>query len=400
MNLKEIAFIICVNNEILFEECKFYIEQLIVPDDFVIDIITICQADSMCAAYNVGMQSSSAKYKIYMHQDVFIRNTDFLQNIIDIFQKDASIGMIGMVGGNQMPKSGVCYRAWDTGKVDCRDPEMAYILAFEPEVKEDAFVEAVDGLLIATQYDVPWREDLFQHFDFYDVSQAFEMRKAGYKVFVPYQELPWVLHDSSFAKLNHYDEARQLALKEYSDYLYAEGGYDFTYNVEWNSLSDLLAMQVKQLMEQGEWIQVAAIIASYRIGQMKNSALEMLGLMSDIQQKACEAGAEVGFFDGMYSWQEMYEKYMAVRFLIRRMELGMPEETYSELVMSIKKSALPYEVVELFVVHMVVDKKACLEKLIYYYKEFGQLKNQKLAEQLYQKVANKGLPYAYTKVKK
>ena len=63
--------------------------------------------------------------------------------------------------------------------------------------------------MIATQYDIPWREDLFTHFDFYDVSQSFEMRRAGYKVLVPYQETPWVIHDSSFAKLTYYDEARK-----------------------------------------------------------------------------------------------------------------------------------------------------------------------------------------------
>ena len=40
---------------------------------------------------------------------------------------------------------------------------------------------------MATQYDVPWREDLFDGFDFYDVSQSFEFRKAGYTVGVPVQ---------------------------------------------------------------------------------------------------------------------------------------------------------------------------------------------------------------------
>lgn len=39
-------------------------------------------------------------------------------------------------------------------------------------------VDAVDGLLMMTQYDLPWRDDLFSDFDFYDVSQAFEFRRA------------------------------------------------------------------------------------------------------------------------------------------------------------------------------------------------------------------------------
>jgi len=397
---KEIAFIICVNNEVLFEECKFYIEQLTVPDDYAIDIIAIREADSMCAAYNAGMQSSDAKYKIYMHQDVFIRNKDFLWNVIDIFQKDESIGMIGMVGGNQMPKTGVTYRAWDTGTVDARDPDMAYYMVFEPEVKEDAFVEAVDGLLIATQFDVPWREDLFKHFDFYDVSQSFEMRKAGYKIMVPYQKIPWVIHDSSFAKLNHYDEARQIALKEYPKYLYAENGYEFVYNEEWNALSDILTSQIKQMMEQGEWNQAASAIDSYRKAQMKSSSLEMLGIMSDIYQKECASGTEVRFFAGMTKWKEMYEKYMYVRFLLRRMELGMPEVEYEDLVLAIKNGQVSYDALITILVHSVADKAVCLRKCMGYYKLCKQDRYLRELENLYDKVQKKGLPYAYTKVQK
>lgn len=399
-NKLKISFIICVNNEIYFEECQYYIGRLHVPDGYEIDVLAIRDADSMCAAYNLGMQSSDAKYKIYLHQDVFIRNIDFLNDIIDIFQNDEKIGMIGMVGGNQMPKTGVTYRAWDTGTVDCRDPDMAYYMVFEPEVKQDAIVEAVDGLLMVTQYDIPWREDLFKYFDFYDVSQSFEMRKAGYQIFVPYQRIPWVIHDSSFAKLNHYDEGRHICLKQYPEYLYAEDGYEFTYNEEWNELSDVLASQVKQMMEHGNWSQAATVIASYRSGQMKGSTLEMLGIMSDIYQKELTNEVKKRFFQQMTCWQEMYEKYMNVRFLLRRMELGMSESEYEELVSAIKNDQISYDAIITILVHSVADKKVCLEKCIEYYKQSGQLANAKKAEQLYVQVKSKGLPYAYTKVRK
>lgn len=36
-----IAFIICVNNELYFEECKYYIERLKVPAGYDIDVIGI-----------------------------------------------------------------------------------------------------------------------------------------------------------------------------------------------------------------------------------------------------------------------------------------------------------------------------------------------------------------------
>ena len=59
----KISFIICVNNEIYFDECRYYIERLHVPDGYEIDVLAIRDADSMCAAYNLGMKSSDAKYK-------------------------------------------------------------------------------------------------------------------------------------------------------------------------------------------------------------------------------------------------------------------------------------------------------------------------------------------------
>ena len=52
-------------------------------------------------------------------------------------------------------------------------------------------VEAVNGSLIATQYDIPWREDILSGWEFYDVAQSLEMRRAGYKVVVPYQREAW-----------------------------------------------------------------------------------------------------------------------------------------------------------------------------------------------------------------
>ena len=85
MQTKLITFIICVNNEMYYEECTYYINRLVLPKGYDIDMIAIREADSMCAAYNAGMQSSDAKYKIYMHQDVMIREVHFLEYMIRDF---------------------------------------------------------------------------------------------------------------------------------------------------------------------------------------------------------------------------------------------------------------------------------------------------------------------------
>lgn len=396
MQTKLITFIICVNNEMYYEECTYYINRLVLPKGYDIDMIAIREADSMCAAYNAGMQSSDAKYKIYMHQDVMIREVHFLEYMIELFAQNENVGMIGMIGGTKMPKTGVTYRAWNVGMVDCRDPDMAYFMAGAKDMKrEDTIVEAVDGLLIATQYDVPWREDLFTHFDFYDVSQSFEMRRAGYDILVPYQEKPWVIHDSSFAKLTYYDEARKICLKEYPEYLYADGGFEFIYDREWNDLSDLLAEQIKSLMEKGDWDQIGQIMESYRSTGRKSSTLEMLGVLYDIYKKEKMSGVKHSFFEDMRDYSDIYHKYLSTRFLLRRMELGMEEETYQELLDAIRSEYISYEALEEMILCSVVEKKAVLEKLTVIYEEAGMCAQSALCKKIYQVIKKRPQSITY-----
>ncbi len=372
MDLKKIAFIVCVNNELYFEECKFYIDRLVIPDGYSIDLIAIRETGSMCAAYNAAMQESDAKYKIYMHQDVMIRDVHFLKNVLKIFIQNQNVGIIGMLGGTKMPKTGVTYRAWNVGMVDWRDPDISYYLVGTKDMKqEDTFVEAVDGLLIATQYDIPWREDLFKHFDFYDVSQSFEMRKAGYEILVPYQKEPWVIHDSSFAKLTWYDEGRKICLKEYPEYLYADGGFEFTYDKEWNDLSDLLAEQIKGMMTDKNWETVGQIMKSYRKAGRKSSTLEMLGILYDIHEREEKANLKNSFFDGCENYKSIYHKYISARFLLRRMELGLEKNTYEQLTDAIQTEKISYEALMELINHGIVDKKTVLKNIINIYRTAG-----------------------------
>lgn len=397
MQAKLITFIICVNNELYYEECLYYINRLLIPKEYSIDIIAIREADSMCAAYNAGMQSSDAKYKIYMHQDVMIREIHFLEYIIELFKQNENVGMIGMIGGNQMPKTGVTYRAWNVGMVDCRDPDMAYFMAGAKDMPQtDTVVEAIDGLLMATQYDIPWREDLFTHFDFYDVSQSFEMRKAGYQILVPYQEIPWVIHDSGFAKLTYYDEERRKCLKEYPEYLYADGGFEFIYDKEWNELSDLLTEQLKNMIEEGQWEQIKLIIDSYRKNGRKSSDLEIISIFSDIYQK--EKGVQIrhSFFEGCSNYWDIYKKYVKMKFQLRRMELGEAVEQYLELSDAIQNEMISNEVLLEIILRSIIDKEAVVKKISEIYKKNNRKKDVENWEKINRIVNQKIISIAYS----
>lgn len=240
MDKKQFCFIICYNNSTYLTECLLYINQLIIPEDYTIDIITIAEADSMTSGYQAGMKASNAKYKIYLHQDVFIINRNFLIDTLALFNSNDKIGMIGMVGTKKLPQSAIMWdsknrvgalRSCSLNTVDdyfdipitpkdfIQDNAVSTknntINSFSQNALCYETVEAIDGLLMMTQYDIDWREDLFDGWDFYDVSQSFEFRNAGYQVVVPYQKTPWTLHDCGFLNMSGYRTARDIFLREY-----------------------------------------------------------------------------------------------------------------------------------------------------------------------------------------
>lgn len=220
MNEKKIAFILCVNDDSWLQECELYIQQLKKPEDFTIEILAVKDAVSMTAGYNEGMRASDAKYKVYLHQDVFIVNRNFIFDILSLFQ-DRTIGMVGMVGVPQMPKSGVMWHSLRYGNLhDLPMLKRKFDISPIAEVKEEYLeVEATDGLLMATQYDILWREDIFDKWDFYDVSQSFEFRKQGYRVVVPRQEAAWCIHECGKVSLWNYGTEKDKFLKEYASML-------------------------------------------------------------------------------------------------------------------------------------------------------------------------------------
>lgn len=218
MNEHKISFIICSNEKNYLQECKHYIRELTVPDGFITEVIPITGALSMTTGYQQAMCSTDAKYKIYLHQDVFILNRNFIPDTLKIFKSNDKIGMIGMVGTKQLPDNGCMWTtpmrsgALRSSLLTTTDSYFDLPISASREYTP---VQAVDGLLIMTQYDLPWREDLNLGWDFYDVSQSLEFAGQGLRIVVPYQETPWVLHDNGFLHLWGYHQSRENFLSAY-----------------------------------------------------------------------------------------------------------------------------------------------------------------------------------------
>ena len=191
----QFLFVTCVNNETYYEQCLAHIDKLVVPNGFSVEKYACRNSISMCQGYNSARQVSSAQYKIYLHQDTYIINVNILNDILKLFTHDPSLGLLGMVGCERLPKSGVWWEGKKRfGKV--LEHRRTYsLLAFDAVKRDMAQVEAIDGLLMITQYDIPWNESVFDGWHFYDASQAMEYQKHGYRVGVPRQDMPWCLHD-------------------------------------------------------------------------------------------------------------------------------------------------------------------------------------------------------------
>lgn len=220
INDKKIAFILCVNNEEYLKESEHYIQQLEVPEGYGTDVIIIRDADSMCAAYNLAMKSTDAKYKIYLHQDVYLLKRDLLACMLDIF-KDETIGLIGTVGTRKLPRNARAAQAWDCGNVLLYNGDsLFHMKSFDrtqmsqPQVMD---VEAIDGMLMMTQYDLLWDDRSFDAFHFYDISQCMEFAFAGYRIVLPVDEDVWALHDSGISGERGYDDYRKKFCEKYAD---------------------------------------------------------------------------------------------------------------------------------------------------------------------------------------
>lgn len=214
MNNQKICFIMCVNNDLYAQESIHYLEHLRVPEGVSREILTVKGAESMTSGYNQAMSQSDAKYKVYIHQDVFIIYQDFISRIMKIFE-NPKIGMMGVVGSRKLDDTAVMWYGERVGMLHGNSIYQATSSIFGKVEGEYQEVEAVDGLLLATQYDIPWREDIFKKWDFYDLSQSMEFRKRGYQVVVPHTEKPWCIHDDGILDFSNYYTEREVFLKEY-----------------------------------------------------------------------------------------------------------------------------------------------------------------------------------------
>lgn len=205
----KVIFITCINDETLYAECRKYLEALEIPNGISVEIKEIRGAKGLASAYNQVIRESNAKYKVYLHQDTFIYNRQLIADLISFFHKNPEVGMVGQVGGSKLPRGGIWFenglysfgKIWEYRRPGLRipflktwDQRKIRIIRFRPVRRPYQPVLVIDGLFMVTQFDIPWREDLYDSFLYYEGPQSLEYIKRGYLVAIPYQKSPWVMH--------------------------------------------------------------------------------------------------------------------------------------------------------------------------------------------------------------
>lgn len=357
------AFIICYNDSQVLAECLFYIEALNVPGGYETEVITIAEAESMTSGYNAAMRSTDAKFKVYLHQDVFIVNKDFLNECLNIFESDENIGVLGVIGCRALPENASAYDHWDIGV--CYSSNFVRLVKLVKDEDEGIYdVEAVDGMLMVTQVDIPWREDIFNGWDFYDISQSMEFRKRGYRVVVHNHKKPWAVHDCGASKLINYDKYRKIFCDEYGEQFNFDGFITVsdTRN-ELLNLCSVLEENVDKLLGEGSKDLVKERLKAIGEAALESKKLMLLLIYYQIDEAEKMQGHNI-FWKKDMNFDEMNKKWSLLKNALRRIEFDADEEAVGFIRQQILNGYFSYEAVLSGIIHAVSERGYVLDRLI------------------------------------
>ena len=158
MNDKKIA-VIAQFGEAKHSAIRSHLDEINVPQGYEVELIEVPSGGAVAATYQHAMETSDAKYKVYLSSGSILLRPSFFHDMLHLFVQDPSIGVMGLVGTEQLSTTGMLENsAFLKGKFLFSDGNHFDGVNIE-KTSEDVMV--VGGYLIATQYDIPWRKDLF-----------------------------------------------------------------------------------------------------------------------------------------------------------------------------------------------------------------------------------------------
>ena len=192
-----------------------YLAAIDVPQGYEVELIEVFADGNVADTYQRIMGQSDAKYKVYLAAGSILLRLNFFEEMLRVFA-DPMIGVMGLVGTAQLSTTGLLATSpFVKGRLLYADDTDFNGADIDGEMEE---VMAVSSDLIATQYDIPWRSDLFHSDCFYAEAQCIEFRRRGYRSVVLHQDEAWLL--SGTKEISYDDVSQEVFLDTYSTDIY------------------------------------------------------------------------------------------------------------------------------------------------------------------------------------
>lgn len=364
INEKQIAFIICSKEVPYYLECIKYVEELYLPLGYEKEILCVQEADTIAIGYNAAMQSCQAKYKIYLRENAFLINRDFVKQMLEVFQQHEEIGMLGVAGKLALHAKTVFHNKWDVGKLFvCNGTAQEEMVCCDENAGNYTKVQAIGGMIMATQYDIPWREDLLKHWLFYDISHSIEMKRRGYQCAVLNGEMPWCIWENAAEDIQSHEENRNTVIEEYPEILRENTV------LEKEDYRDFkLAKEVKNvvtgLADTGAYDQLLMWLEGAKGAGLLDVSLQEMSYMQEIHQLEVCCGQQSRELMGSGStWLQMSQRYHDIAFLLRRIEWERADTGIEALKEEIHSGELSEDALRIIMCHTARDFKKIEDRL-------------------------------------
>ena len=198
MDEKKILFVVHKTSQENYDACVKSIEELDVPLGYSYQIAAWSKgtndADAIGEVYNKLLEENVAKYKIFIKDTVLFVNETMLKDMINIFQSDEHIGLIGTEGTTNIPDSLIFGDADKVygGKYFLDNNKNVIEKRNLPINKEYAVAAIISSTFLAIQYSVKCVEQFVTE-NIIGEAQAIAFGRKGYKAVVPKQAVLWCL---------------------------------------------------------------------------------------------------------------------------------------------------------------------------------------------------------------
>ncbi|MGI8952802.1 MAG: glycosyltransferase [Chitinophagaceae bacterium] len=189
-----ISIIVCSKNVTAFNSLSQNIQQTIGAAYEIIRIDNAENSYSICKAYNEGAANAAFKILCFVHEDIFFKSDNWGTKIIDHFNADKNIGLIGVAGGVYKTKMASGWWQSENGWQEHKRMNIIHHSNNSFEKVKHLFVNSlnetqsqvisIDGVFMCTKKNI-WQQNKFdelllKNFHGYDLDfslQIFQSKK-------------------------------------------------------------------------------------------------------------------------------------------------------------------------------------------------------------------------------